>query len=89
MRTRPGNSGLRYRPLVRALRIFVALCRTRFGLTIPQLLDEVECSRRTLYRYLDALQEAGVRISAEINSTTRQVFRRVEHVDGRRVRVSA
>lgn len=89
MKKRICRSGPQYRPLVRALKIFVALCRTRFGLMIPQLLDEVECSRRTLYRYLDALQEAGVRISTEVNSTTGQVLRRVDQMDGCRIRIGA
>ena len=79
----------RYRPLLRALKIFVALCRTRFGLAIPQLVEEVECSKRTLYRYLSVLEEAGVHVSTEVNTTTGQVLRRLESVDGRRIRISA
>lgn len=89
MKKRRRKSGLPYRPLVRALKLFVALCRSRFGLTILELLDEIECSRRTLYRYLGALEEAGVRIATETNPSTGQVLRKVHHIDGRRIQIGA
>jgi len=81
------NAKGKYRALLRVLKVFVALCRTRFGVTFQELLEEAECSRRTLYRYLDVLQEAGVRLVVE-RRMTGEVIRRVDHVDGARVRVA-
>jgi len=77
----------RYRPLFRILKVFVALARSRFGLTFQELLEEGDCKRRTLYRYLDVLQEAGVRIRTE-RRLNGDLVRRFEHVDGTQVRVT-
>ena len=76
----------RYRPLFRILKVFVALARSHFGLTFQELLEEADCRRRTLYRYLDVLQEAGVRIRTE-RRLNGELVRRFEHVDGTQVRV--
>jgi predicted DNA-binding transcriptional regulator YafY len=76
----------RYRPLFRILKVFVALIRSRFGLTFRELQEEAGCPRRTLYRYLEVLQEAGVRIRME-RRLTGEIVRRFEHVDGAQVRI--
>jgi predicted DNA-binding transcriptional regulator YafY len=55
-----------------------ALSRRRLGATIPQLVEEIETSRATIYRDLETLREAGVPIETEtINGEAR--YRLVAH----------
>ena len=73
--------------LVRALRLYFALTRSYCGLTLAELEDEAGCSRRQLYRYLDALERAGV-VMSKTWSDRRRVLRRVEYINGRRIRIA-
>jgi len=74
----------RNRSLVRVLKVFAALTRTRFGLTFQELLEETECRRRTLYRYLRAFEAAGIRITVT-SRLDGERLRRIDHIDGRRL----
>ncbi|MEW6079597.1 MAG: transcriptional regulator [Thermodesulfobacteriota bacterium] len=49
----------RGRQLTRQWRILQRLCVSPLGVTIDELAGDVECCRRTLYRDLNALEEAG------------------------------
>lgn len=62
--------------LVRALKMYFALARSRFGMTVDDLRVEIDCTRRTVYRYLNALEQAGVEITTKREGNgkiTRQV----------------
>ena len=74
--------------LSRALKVFVALSSTRFGLTFNEILEEVGCSRRTLYRYLNALEDSGIHIVVSMREQG-QIARQILEVNGRRLRVIA
>ena len=49
----------RGRQLTRQWRILQKLVASPTGVTIDEMVDAVDCCRRTLYRDLNALQEAG------------------------------
>ncbi len=49
----------RGRQMTRQWRILQKLAASPLGATIDEMADEMDCCRRTLYRDLDALQEAG------------------------------
>lgn len=84
--SRRGHQPL-WRTLVRALRLFLALNRSYQGLTLKELEDEAGCGLRQVYRYLDALEEAGVMISKRRTDYGR-VVRRIDYIDGRRIRIA-
>jgi len=48
--------------LTRGIEILRFVARNRFGVTISDIVTQFEMHRRTIYRYLDALQNAGIRI---------------------------
>ena len=52
----------RYRPLERAMKIYIALTRTSVGLSVETLMEIGGVSKRTVLRYLDALENAGANI---------------------------
>lgn len=52
----------RHGPLKAALKIMVYLSEHRFGATIHDLMQETGRGRRNIYRYLAALNEAGIEI---------------------------
>ncbi len=59
---RQKNRKGRHAPLTRAMRVLVYLCDHRFGGTIADLADECGVSMRETYRYLNAIEAAGIPI---------------------------
>lgn len=61
----PGNmkQDCRYRSLENTMRIYLAMSRTGVGLSIDTLAEIAGRSKRTVMRYLDALERAGAVIS--------------------------
>ena len=51
--------------LARQWRLFQKLARSRFGVGLEALVEELECTRRTIYRDLDALMLAGFPVTSE------------------------
>lgn len=51
--------------LARQWRLIQGLARSRFGVGLDDLAAELECTKRTVYRDLDALQYAGFPITSE------------------------
>jgi predicted DNA-binding transcriptional regulator YafY len=51
--------------LARQWRLIQHLARSRYGVGLEELADELECTRRTVYRDLDALQYAGFPVTSE------------------------
>lgn len=58
--------------------LLIAFANAKHGFTIPDLIEETGMSRRTVYRYLVALEDAGIRLE-----------RRKLDADGKRVRYRA
>jgi len=56
---------LRGDQLARQWRLIQGLARSRFGVGLDDLAAELECTKRTVYRDLDALQYAGFPITSE------------------------
>ena len=55
----------RGRQLLRILKLIKLFEHSRYGLTIKELCKEMDVTRRTLYRDLDQLEEAGYRFVKE------------------------
>jgi proteasome accessory factor B len=51
--------------LSRQWKLIQRLARNRFGIGLDDLADELECTRRTVYRDLDALMLAGFPVTSE------------------------
>ena len=51
--------------LARQWRLIQRLARSRYGVGLDELADELECVRRTVYRDLDALMHAGFPLVSE------------------------
>ena len=51
--------------LARQWRLIQRLARSRFGVGLDELAEDLECTRRTVYRDLDALMYAGFPVSSE------------------------
>lgn len=51
--------------LSRQWRLVQRLARSRYGAGLDELADELECTRRTVYRDLDALMYAGFPVTSE------------------------
>jgi predicted DNA-binding transcriptional regulator YafY len=51
--------------LARQWRLIQRLARSRYGVGLDELADELECVRRTVYRDLDALMQAGFPLISE------------------------
>ncbi len=51
--------------LARQWRLFQKLARSHYGVSLDDLVDELECTRRTVYRDLDALNLAGFPLTSE------------------------
>jgi len=51
--------------LSRQWKLFQKLAHSRYGIGLDALVDELECTRRTVYRDLDALQLAGFPVISE------------------------
>lgn len=68
--------------------MFVAMCKTEKGLTMPQLMRAAGCSMRTTYRYLDVLEDAGVRMTVigGAGKKGQAMLRRIDDLGGIRVR---
>ena len=75
------------RSLFRVLKVFVALSSTRFGMTIRELQEEVGCSRRTLYRYLNTIEDCGIHLVVSMRGN--KMTRRILDVEGRKLRIRA
>lgn len=52
----------RHGPVKKALAILRYLVEHRFGATIAELGEETDAKPRNVYRYIAALQEAGIRV---------------------------
>lgn len=52
----------RHGPLTQALGLIVELRRRRFGMDYKEIIAHLGCSRRNMYRYLKALEDAGVKL---------------------------
>lgn len=63
LRAPPGKLELRR---LNALRLVAALLRRRKGATVAELLDEIGCSRATLFRYRDDAIQAGLPITIAV-----------------------
>lgn len=50
----------RLQVLVKALRLLRFIADHRFGVTVQEMVQECEISRRDVYRYLGAYESAGV-----------------------------
>ena len=53
------RSRARHAPLVRCLKLVRILSGRRYMPDVGDIASELECSRRTVFRYLVALEEAG------------------------------
>ena len=51
--------------LSRQWRLFQRLARSHYGIGLDELVEELECTRRTVYRDLDALNLAGFPVTSE------------------------
>jgi predicted DNA-binding transcriptional regulator YafY len=51
--------------LARQWRLIQRLARSRYGAGLDALADELECTKRTVYRDLDALMQAGFPVTSE------------------------
>ena len=51
--------------LARQWRLIQRLARSRYGVALDDLADELECVKRTVYRDLDALMQAGFPVLSE------------------------
>jgi hypothetical protein len=60
LRAPPGKNELRR---LNALRLVAVLLQRRAGATVAELIDELGCSRATLYRYRDDAVAAGLQIT--------------------------
>jgi len=49
--------------LIKALKLIQFLAARRFGATIQDMEEEIETSRRSVYRYLKAFDQAGIRMA--------------------------
>jgi len=70
------NRNGRYAGAWRALVTLRSIMDSRFGKTVPELCEDAECGRRTVYRILNVIGEAGFRV------------RRIGERSGSRVRYS-
>lgn len=52
----------RHACLKRCLDMIRVMVDNRFGVTLPRLQEELEVSRREVYRYIQALREAGLHL---------------------------
>lgn len=52
----------RHSPLKAALAILIYLAEHRFGATVGDLMEETGFKRRNIYRYIKALNEAGIEV---------------------------
>jgi len=71
--------------LARFLRMFMALCGARFGLTLEEFRREAGCGRRTFYRYLASMKQAGIPIERLPRARERAPAWRVSRAEGRRI----
>ena len=55
--------------LARQWQLIQRLARSRFGVGLDELAEDLECTRRTVYRDLDALMYAGFPVSSEKRDT--------------------
>ena len=55
--------------LARQWRLIQRLARSRFGVGLDELASDLECTRRTVYRDLDALMYAGFPVTSEKRDT--------------------
>jgi len=64
------------------LRLLIELSSRRFGMDWQEIINLLETSRRNAYRYMKALEEAGVRIEKKWEPTGRtaphRIFRLLE-----------
>jgi predicted DNA-binding transcriptional regulator YafY len=51
--------------LARQWRLFQKLAKSRFGIGLDPLVEELGCTKRTVYRDLDALMQAGFPVTSE------------------------
>ena len=56
---------MRGEQLARQWRLVQRLARSRYGVGLDELADDLECVRRTVYRDLDALMQAGFPVLSE------------------------
>lgn len=56
------------RMLVRQWQLVRALSGSRFGMSVPQLIEKTGCSRSTVYRDLSVFEEAGVPVVARTSN---------------------
>jgi predicted DNA-binding transcriptional regulator YafY len=56
---------MRGEQLARQWRLIQRLARSRYGVGLDDLADDLECVRRTVYRDLDALMQAGFPVMSE------------------------
>jgi predicted DNA-binding transcriptional regulator YafY len=66
--------------LARQWRLIQRLARSRFGVGLDELARDLECTRRTVYRDLDALQYAGFPVTSD-KRDGRVFYRLVESYD--------
>jgi len=52
----------RHSPLMRALDLLVELSSRRYGMDYAEIMSHLGTGRRNMYRYLDALERAGVKL---------------------------
>lgn len=65
----------RYSQASRLLRIYLALANTREGLTVPELVERMGVSRRTIHRDLAALQEQHLITAPRVDDMLRKRWR--------------
>lgn len=66
--------------LARQWRLIQRLARSRFGIGLDELATDLECTRRTVYRDLDALMYAGFPVTSE-KRDTRVYYRLLENFE--------
>src|SRR5512139_1060110 len=64
--------------LARQWRLIQRLARSRWGVGLDELADDLECHRRTVYRDLDALMLAGFPVLSE-RRDNKVFYRFLEH----------
>jgi predicted DNA-binding transcriptional regulator YafY len=71
----------RHSPLKKALAILIYICDHRSGATLEDLIEKTGSKRRNVYRYLQALNDAGARI---VNISPSRRVKAVFRLEGRK-----
>lgn len=74
VRRKPGKPAKKYSQAAR-LHDVIRILEARYGATVDELAEECDVTRRTVYRDLDAIREAGYPLVSEPESDGRTLYR--------------